>query len=123
MELFSTSVTVCTIKLAYAIFYTDDINRIVSFYRDSLGFEFAFGDQRFATFKIGDALLGIKIRELDREIAGHQTAIIEVEDVHHMYQTAQEKNWNIFTSLTNEEWGKNFSILDPDGNRVEFFSK
>ncbi len=109
-------------KLAYAIFYTNDINRIISFYRDSLGFEFVFSDQRFAAFKIGDALLGIKIRELDREIAGHQTTIIQIEDVHHMHQIAQKKNWNIFTPLTDEAWGKNFSILDPDGNRVESFS-
>lgn len=104
------------------MFYTNDLGRIILFYRDSLGFEFAFSDQRFAAFKIGDALLGIKIRELDREIPGHQTAIIEVADVNYMYQTAQKKNWNIFTPLTNEDWGKNFSILDPDGNRVEFFT-
>lgn len=110
-------------KLAYAIFYSLNLDRVRSFYERDLGLSFAFGDDTFIAFHIGDALLGIKKSEIAREIPGHQTVIFLVSDVDAWYKKAEEKGYTIFSSLQDEEWGRNFSILDPDGNRVEFFSE
>lgn len=108
-------------NLAYGIFYTNNLERIISFYRDKIGLEVLSQDERFVTFRIGSGFLGIKVQELDREVPGHQTVIIEVDQVEVTYRLAQENEWGIFSPLVTESWGRNFSILDPDGNRVEFY--
>lgn len=110
-------------KLAYGIFYTNDIARISDFYQNILGFKKAFGDEHFIAFIVGDALLGIKVVEIPREIPGHQTIIIEVEGIDGLYESLKEKGVAIDKEISNEEWGRNFSILDLDLNKVEFFQK
>lgn len=74
-------------------------------------------------YKIGDSLLGIKVVEIPREIPGHQTIIIEVIDVEKLYSELKSKNVTMFSEISSDDWGKNFSILDPDLNRIEFFTK
>lgn len=110
-------------KLAYGIFYTNDISRISDFYQNILGLQKAFGDDRFVAFSIGDALLGIKVVEIPREIPGHQTIIVEVEDVDKLYESLRQKGVSVDKEISDEEWGRNFSILDLDLNKVEFFQK
>lgn len=110
-------------KLSYGIFYTSDIQRITEFYRDVLKFEFAFGNQKFVAFKLGDALLGLKVSEHEREVPGHQTIIVDVENLQELYESCESKNVKIYKELSSEDWGDNFAILDPDGNKVEFVRK
>jgi predicted enzyme related to lactoylglutathione lyase len=88
-----------------------------------LGLEFAFGDEKFVAFKLGDALLGIKISEYEREIPGHQTIILDVENVWELYESSRNKGIKIYKELSSEDWGDNFAILDPDGNKIEFTQK
>ena len=110
-------------KLAYGIFYTKDIDRISDFYQNTIGIQKAFGNERFVAFNIGDSLLGIKVVETPREIPGHQTVIIEAENVDETYKVFKENGVIIDKEISDEEWGRNFSILDPDLNKVEFFQK
>ena len=110
------------IKLSYGIFYTNNLETTSKFYKEVVGLELAFGNNRFIAFKIGESLLGIKVKEIEREVPGHQTIIVSVDNVESWYKNLKEKNVNIFSELKEESWGKNFSILDPDGNRVEFFT-
>jgi predicted enzyme related to lactoylglutathione lyase len=110
-------------KLAYGIFYTNDIARISNFYQSVMQWKKAFGDERFIAFQVGDALLGIKKTELEREVPGHQTIIIEVPDVEATYTFCKQHDVTIFKELSTESWGKNFSLLDPDGNRIEFVQR
>jgi len=107
-------------KLLYGIFYTNDLARATKFYKEKIGLEVAFGDDRFIAFKIGDSLLGIKIKEIKREVPGHQTIIISTKDVSSLYSSLKKESVTIFSELINSDWGRNFSILDPDMNRVEF---
>ena len=108
-------------KLSYGIFYTNNLAAISKYYREIIDLDYAFGDDKFVAFKIGDALLGIKIKEIEREIPGHQTIIISVEKVDEWYKKLKERDVVIFSEIADMPWGRNFSILDPDGNRVEFF--
>jgi predicted enzyme related to lactoylglutathione lyase len=108
-------------KLAYGIFYTNNIDLIGKFYRETMAWGLAFGNDKFLAFKIGEALLGIKLKEHEREIPGHQTVIIEVDDVDSLYASLKSKGVTIYKEVTQESWGKNFAILDPDSNKVEFF--
>jgi len=110
-------------KLAYAVFYTNNLKKICDFYDNVLSFERAFGNDTFVAYKIGDALLGVKKAEISREIPGHQTVIIEVPDADKLYLELKHKEVTIFSQISNDYWGRNFSILDLDLNRIEFFTK
>lgn len=110
-------------KITYAIFYTNSIEKIEDFYTKVIGLQKAFGNNRFVAFKVGEVLLGIKMQEHEREIPGHQTAIIEVDNIDAQYQELKSKGVTIYKELTAEEWGKNFAVLDIDGNKVEFVQK
>lgn len=110
-------------KLSYGIFYTNDMRRIADFYCDVLGFEFAFGNERFSAFKLENGLLGIKLSEDVREIPGHQTVILDVENIEELYESIKNKDVKIYKEFSSEDWGDNFAILDPDSNKVEFVQK
>jgi predicted enzyme related to lactoylglutathione lyase len=107
-------------KLSYGIFYTNNLQEITQYYQDVVGFELASKDNKFVSFKIGDSFFGIKIRENEREIPGHQTVIVSVNDLDDWYKKLKGKGVAFFSDLVSESWGRNFSILDLDGNKVEF---
>lgn len=110
-------------KLAYGIFYTRDLARITDFYENVLGFQRAFGDEKFVAYTIGDALLGIKNAVEEREIPGHQTVLIEIDNVDELSASLKSKGVTFYREMRQQEWGRDFSILDPDQNKVEFFQK
>lgn len=49
-------------KLAYGIFYTKDINKILNFYQNVICLTKAFGDERFIAFAVGERLLALSTR-------------------------------------------------------------
>jgi len=110
-------------RLSCSIFYTDNIQHITAFYRDVLGFEFAYGDKKFASFKLENAFLGIKLSENERELSGHQAITLDVDNVQALYESTINRGITIYKELSSEDWGDNFAILDPDGNKVEFVQK
>ena len=110
-------------KLAYAIFYSPDVLKVSAFYTDTLGLTKAFGDEDFVAFTVGDSLLGIKKATEEREIPGSQTVIVSVEDIASWNEKMKNAGVQFSKELSEESWGKNFSILDPDGNKIEFVGK
>jgi len=114
------------IKLDSAVFYSNDIEKVVSFYRDILGFviEYQQGDEYVSFIFPNDARLGIKRKVEEREMPGAQTVFISLEDgIESLYEGLKQKNVPIHKELVVQDWGKNFSILDPDGNKVQFVEK
>jgi len=111
-------------NLYSAVFYTDNLEEVVSFYRDVLGFEVDYiQDGRFASFLLGSGKLGIKYKKEEREVPGHQTVFIEVDDIKDLYGRIQEKKVTMGKELVEQDWATNFSILDPDGNKVQFLER
>lgn len=112
-------------NLDSAVFYSNSITVIVPFYRDLLGFtvEYQQGD-KFVSFTFPNgARLGIKKAGEAREKPGAQSVFIAVDDIQTLYKTIQEKHIQILKKLTEEKWGTEFSILDPDKNKVEFLQR
>lgn len=118
-------------NLDSAVFYTNDLNKVIEFYRDVLGFEVEYiQDGRFVSFIFSNgAKLGIKQRVEEREIPGAQTVFISVDNIKELYQklkgldssVPQNDEGIIFAKeLVEQDWGTNFSILDPDKNKVQF---
>ena len=108
------------------VFYTNSISKITKFYRDILGFNLEYQDgDRYVSFVFPNGVkLGIKKKEKERELPGTQTVIISTKSgIEDCYESLQQKNIPIYKELATQEWGKNFSVLDPDKNKVEFVER
>jgi len=113
-------------NLDTAVFYTNDIDKIIKFYRDTLGFNLEYQDSdRYVSFIFSNGVkLGIKKKDKERELPGAQTVILSMESgIEVWYESLKQKNIPIYKELTIQKWGKNFSALDPDKNKVEFVER
>jgi len=110
-------------KLNSVIFYTKDLKKAISFYKEIVDLEIDYIQEgRFVSFKLGSGNLGIKQAKEEREIPGHQTVFIEAEDIENIYNQFKAKGINFRKELIKEDWATNFSFLDPDGNKLQFVS-
>jgi predicted enzyme related to lactoylglutathione lyase len=111
-------------KLHSAIFYSHNLDKAISFYKEVLGFEVDYIQEgRFASFKLEGGKLGIKQKKEEREVPGHQAVFIEVDNIESVYKKFQERGIRFLKELTQEDWATNFSLLDSDGNKIQFASK
>ncbi len=108
-----------------AIFYTRDINKVIDFYQGLLGLEIDYRrDDEYVSFIFSNKVkLGVKKAIEEREIPGFQTMIISLDNIDGFYQEIKNKNIVIYGELTNESWGKTFSILDVDKNKIDFLEE
>ena len=108
-------------KLDSTVFFTNNLDQSVSFFKDKLEFnlEYVQGDS-FASFVFeNDAKLGIKKPTKDREVPGHQTIFISTDNIEETIQNIKDKDVELYEDLNEKEgWGKYFSVLDPDENKV-----
>ena len=112
-------------ELDSVIFYSSDIPRSVVFYTDALRLELEYrqGDD-YAEFLFTNGVrLGIKRAVEEREIPGAQTLIVSSHDVSADYTAVQEKELGVHHPLSDDPWGLWFSILDPDGNLIEYLQR
>lgn len=110
-------------RLKSAVFYTNDIDKVEEFYNKILGIELDYrsGD-KYISFKFpNNVTLGIKKAVEDREVPGKQTVFLEVDDIEGWYKKVKELGLTIRKELTVDSAGTNFSILDPDLNKVQFY--
>ena len=102
-----------------AILYVSDLEQSKRFYIEELGLEASNEDERFVAFDTGPCSLSIKVVEEEREIAGAQTIVLKVKTVDELFTRHKRASNRVYSGLVQEEWGRTFSILDPDGNRIE----
>ncbi len=108
-----------------AIFYTRDINKAIDFYQGLLGLEIDHRrDNKYVSFIFpNNVKLGVKKAVEEREVPGFQAIIISVNNIDNFYQEIKNKDVMIYDELTNESWGRTFSILDTDKNKIEFLEE
>lgn len=104
------------------VFYTNDIPTIVDYYTKQIGLELGYrGDNKYVSFLFDNGVkLGIKKATEEREKPGSQTFFLAVKDARAEYKKAQAKGLSIHKKLVEESWAIEFSVLDPDGNKIEF---
>lgn len=108
-----------------AIFYTSDLDRITSYYTEVIGLELEYkNDNHYASFKLNNnSRLGIKVAGKEREVPGKQTVIFSTNKVDKLCGDLKRKGVTFYSELTTYDWGRHFSILDSDGNKVEFVQR
>jgi len=112
-------------KLHSAVFYSTNLQHIKDFYVSFLGTEIESGQtDKFVSFKFENGVrLGVKIGNKPREVGGHGTIFVEVSDIDGWYKKSVDSGKEIYKHLVKQPWGKSFSILDADGNKVEFLEE
>lgn len=94
-------------KLHSAVFYSNNVD---TEYRQ---------DDKFISFMFtNNVRLGIMKADEERELPGKQIIFIEVDDIGSWYEKVKNLRLTILRELIKEDWITNFSILDPDKNKV-----
>jgi len=109
-----------------AVFYTADIDKVVAFYEGVLGFTVEYRrDDSFVSFILDNGVrLGIKRAVEEREVPGAQTVFIGVENVEGLHEKYQSLGVEFYKPLSYlKGFGKNFSLYDPDRNKVQFVER
>jgi len=112
-------------KLDSVVLYSRDIPVITDFYKNKIGLELEYQqDNKYVSFKFDNGVrLGVKKCREAREIPGSQTFFLKVLDAKEEYKKAIANNLKIYKKLTEESWGIEFSVLDLDGNKIEFLQR
>jgi predicted enzyme related to lactoylglutathione lyase len=113
------------LNLDSAVLYSDDIEKVVPLYRDILVFKIDYHQEgRFISFIFPNgARLGIKTRREEREIPGHQTVFITVDNIEQEYKRLKREGVEFAKELVENPWGKEFSILDADKNKILYIRR
>jgi predicted enzyme related to lactoylglutathione lyase len=114
------------IKTSNIILYCNKWNETVAFYRDTLRFPIHFSNEWFVEFSLTDNVRLSIANEEKSSIKSCQgngiTISLEVEDIETMYSLMEESGLN--PTAVKEIWkSRLFYIYDPEGNRIEFWSK
>jgi len=112
-------------KLDSAVLYSNDIETITNFYQNVLGMELDYRQEdKYVSFKFDNGVrLGIKKAVEEREVVGSQTFFVDTDNIQEDYERLVEKGVEVYKELNEQSWGKEFSILDPDKNKVEFIQR
>ena len=110
------------------VYPVEDVESAVEWYTSVLGFESLYlnrdpeGDDptNYAVLARGEVRLHLVRRAEAAPFEGRAMALFEIDDVDALHDVLREKQVFIQAALQDQPWGRDFSIEDPDGNRVWF---
>lgn len=99
-------------KIENITFPVKDLKKAINFYEKVLGLKKRDEWSNYATFNIGDMMLG-----LDPESKGELGIFMRVADVDTEYRTLKEKGVQFVMEPKDQYWGgRTATFKDPDGN-------
>ena len=109
------------------VIWTDDLERLVSFYRDTLGFEPHSVRPDFVAFKWGDIRLSIgKHSEIKGSARDPYRIMVNlrVADIHEVHSSLTAKGVSFLRAPEREHWGGWVcTFTDPDGNVLQLLQQ
>ena len=114
------------IKSVNTIIYCEKWDQTISFYRNVLRLPITFSKDWFVEFQLTDnsrlSVANEKQASLKSCYGQGLTISLEVEDIRAMRLRMKKSGLN--PTVLKEIWGsKLFYIFDPEGNRIEFWSR
>jgi lactoylglutathione lyase len=118
--------------------FVQDMDQAIAFYTHVLGFEVLRREAAYASLRNGSVLVGLgPIAKLPDEHGGYFTRsklraarglgveiVLEVDDVHAMYEQTQSRGYPIEEPLQKRQWGlTDFRLVDPDGYYLRITSR
>ncbi|MFA5776755.1 MAG: glyoxalase superfamily protein [Patescibacteria group bacterium] len=112
-------------NLDSVVFYSHDIEKIIEYYVNELGFKLEYSTSgKFASFIFPNgARLSVKKATEEREVPGAQSVFIAVTGIEQLYKDIKGKGLDIRKELTYKDYGIEFSILDSDKNKIQFIQR
>ena len=104
-------------QLAYLIEYVADMDRAVSFYRDTLGLALKFATPEWSEFSTGETTFALHIAGPGKT-AGTLQAGFNVPDIHQFYGEATAKGVEFLSPPKAEEFGTLATLRDSEGAAV-----
>jgi lactoylglutathione lyase len=118
---------------AFAIVYTDNVERSLRFYRDLLGFEVTYqfppdGEPGYAALALGSHRLGIGMPPEHVQVPTDRGRSVEIcvytSDVDTAVEFLRQNGVRVRAEPADQPWGeRNAYVEDPDGNPVHIASK
>lgn len=106
--------------------YPKDFSKMRQFYEEKLGFKVVHqwgGETRGVMFKLGTTILEIVEGRAQSSSFRGTGVSLEVKDVHKLWEEFKSYKKTIH-KLRRNQWGDvSFSIADPEGFKVTFFTK
>jgi len=100
-------------KIENITFPVKDLKKAISFYEKVLGLKKRDEWSNYATFNIGDMMLG-----LDPDPKGEIDIFMTVANVDQEYKMLREKGVQFVTEPKDQYWGgRTATFKDPDGNK------
>jgi len=100
-------------KIENITFPVKDLKKAINFYEKVLGLKKRDEWSNYATFNIGDMMLG-----LDPDPKGELDIFMHVANVDQEYRTLEEKGVQFVTEPKDQYWGgRTATFKDPDGNK------
>lgn len=113
--------------LAGAIIWTDDLSRMVNFYRDTLGMTPNSERPHFVSFKWGSVKLGIGAHSGVEGASRDPYRVmvnLDVEDIHATHERLLDAGVTIIRPPEREHWGGWVcTFSDPDGNILQLLEQ
>jgi lactoylglutathione lyase len=114
-------------KMAGVIIWTEDLDRLLSFYRDTLGLTPHAVHPDFVAFRWGDTRLSLgKHSEVTGQAKDPHRIMINLAttEIHHAYEKLSEKGVRFVRPPEREHWGGWVSTFtDPDGNILQMLQQ
>ena len=114
-------------NLAGVIIWTEDLERLVAFYRETLGLEPHSVHSNFVAFRFGDVRLSLGQHD---KVAGptmepYRIMVnLRVTDIHQTYQRLKEAGVPFIRPPEQERWGGWVATFnDPDGNTLQLLQQ
>ena len=113
--------------LAGVVIWTDDLNRLVCFYRDTLGLTLHSERPHFVSFKWGNVRLGIGSHSAVKGASVDRYRVmvnLDVEDIHATYERLSDAGVEFIRPPEREHWGGWVcTFADPDGNILQLLEQ
>ena len=111
-------------KLQNAYYITKNMERAVSFYRDTLGLSIAFQDgNKWAQFKAGESNFSLSSPDEGAFGASGGVIIFEVESIDLFEKKIEKSQGSIIEIRDMGDHGKVLTFRDPDENIVQLFQR
>ena len=112
-------------KISSTYYGVSDMDRALAFYRDTLQLPVKFQDgDKWTQFDIGGQALAIATPAPEQVGPGQgAAAVLEVEDLDAMRRRLEQAGVQTGNTVDMGGHGRFFTVRDPDGNLVQFFSR
>jgi predicted enzyme related to lactoylglutathione lyase len=112
-------------NLDSAVLYSNDIQKSVDFFHGLLGLKIEYRrEEAFVCFIFDNEVrLSVKKPVREREVPGKQTIFIQSNNAKADYEKFKKFGVTFISEYIEQPWGNEFSIADPDDNKILFMER